>query len=131
MTYRPKSYILRGKSYNTELVLQWGIDRSLIHVFFILKNRFFKEDESFLVFLPYEPRMFLKCFLINQVQITILMIPMFLCSCNEKKKKKKKKGHADPCVFKAFQSYRQCRWSHLQHFWYFQRWKLVIDALYT
>ena len=89
MTYRPKSYILRGKSYNTELALQWGIDRSLIHVFFILKNRFFKEDESFLVFLPYEPRMFLKRFLINQVQITILMIPMFLCSCNEKKKKKK------------------------------------------
>ena len=33
--------------------------------------------------------MFLKCFLINHVQITILMIPMFLCSCAEKKKRKK------------------------------------------
>ena len=29
--------------------------------------------------------MFRKCFLINQVQITIPMIPMFLCSCARKK----------------------------------------------
>ena len=30
MTYRPKPYISQGKFYNTELVLQWRIDRSLI-----------------------------------------------------------------------------------------------------
>ena len=44
--------------------------------------------------------MFLKCFLINQVQITIPMIPMFLCSCAKKETSR-------------FNSYRRCRWSHL------------------
>ena len=38
-----------------------------ILIFFILRSTFFKAGfESFLVFLPYEPRMLLKCFLINQ-----------------------------------------------------------------
>ena len=57
--------------------------------------------------------MSLEFFLTNQAQITITMIPMFLCSYAKKKQQQKKqrnnnnnsnkKRHADPCAFKAFQ----------------------------
>ena len=72
-----------------------------LHVYFILRKRFSRQAESFLAFLQYEARMFLKCVLIIQVQMTILKIPMFLCSCAEEKKQNDKR--ADPCAIKAFQ----------------------------
>ena len=71
------------------------------------ETRFSRQAESFLAFLPYEPRMLLKCFLIFRVQITIPTIPMFLCSCAEKKQKQNKtkqnKKRAGPCAIKVFQ----------------------------
>ena len=66
--------------------------RQIIYTSFLFQQtRFSRQAEIFLVFLPYEPGMFLKCFLINQIQIIIPMIPTFLCSCAKKKKKKTKK----------------------------------------
>ena len=70
--------------------------RQIIYTSFLFQQtRFSRQAEIFLVFLPYEPGMFPKCFLINQIQIIIPMIPTFLCSCAKKKKKKQKK-RADP-----------------------------------
>ena len=47
-------------------------------LFLFEETRFSRQAEGFLVFLPYEPKMFLKLFLIKQVQITIPKMPMFL-----------------------------------------------------
>ena len=85
----------------------------VVYMSYLFETRFSRQAEIFLVFLPYEPRMFLKCFLINQVQITIPMIPMFLCSCAQKKKEKKKRKVYTPTLLRRFNSYRKCRWSHL------------------
>ena len=54
----------------------------------------------------------IKCFLINQAQITIPMIPMFLCSCAEKKNKKKR---ADPCAFEVFQQLQKVQVEQSAH----------------
>ena len=54
--------------------------------------------------------MSLDCFLINQVQITIPTIPLFLCSCAEKNKDKTVQT---PGLLKCFNNWRKCRWSHL------------------
>ena len=70
-----------------------------LHVFFFLR-----QAESFLIFLLYEPGMFLKCFLMNQVQITIPMIPWFRYSYVRapKKKQKQNKKTCKNLHFKGF-----------------------------
>ena len=55
--------------------------------------------------------MFLKCFLINQVQIAIPMIPILLYSCAEKEEKKR----ADLCVFKALQQLQKVQMESSAH----------------
>ena len=67
--------------------------------------------------------MSLEFFLTNQAQITITMIPMFLCSYAKKNNNKKnketttttatKKDMQTPVLLRGFSIYINCRWSHL------------------
>ena len=76
-----------------------------LHVYFILRKRFSRQAESFLAFLQYEARMFLKCVLIKSKS----PFPRLRCPYVRAPKKKTKQK----TLLRRFNSCRKCRWSHL------------------
>ena len=92
-----------------------------LHVFFILRTRFSRQTESFLVFLPYEPRMFLKCF--NKSSPNHHSddsdVSMFV-------RRKKKKNRADPYAFKAFQQLQKVLHTTKKTIWLLNQWHAMM-----